>query len=499
MTELIERIAEFRLSPTMYKVYNCVDKDIIIAMGVPGSGKTMACLLKILKSATLQPPSNGVRYSRWAVIRGTYPELKSTTIKSFEELVPPELAPVKGIAPLTANLKERLPDGTYLDTEFLFIAADDERAVKKLQSLNLTGLFINELSTVDKAVFDMGLTRIGRFPNASMGGIFESYILCDTNATYRDNWIVDYMENPPSRCGVFVQPAPLIPQYDDTGNIKSWTRNPMAENLENLNQKSVPEGHKPWTFKERREFGYEYYERQLEGKSRDWLDMFIANRHAASMSGRGVYAGEWDERMVSEKPLVYDPAFPLVCGFDTSGLNPAVLFAQVIGGTVCVLHELMALETSMQTFLDSILLPFIRNEYGEKADILMWLDFANPRNSYNEMRPTEQISSRGLKVRLAPTNKFSDRYETVVKFMRRENGLLIDKSCVNLLSGLRGKYQFQRVRVVGVREAYRNEPTKNEYSHLNDALQYLLMGVNVASNQENLRPKLKFKHNLPWT
>lgn len=61
-------------------------------MGPFGSGKSTVCVMEILKRAKAQKPGpDGIRRSRWAVIRNTYPELKTTTIKTWHQWVPPSI------------------------------------------------------------------------------------------------------------------------------------------------------------------------------------------------------------------------------------------------------------------------------------------------------------------------------------------------------------------------------------------------------------------------
>ena len=61
-------------------------------MGPFGSGKSTVCIMEILRRASLQKAGkDGVRSSRWAVIRNTYPELRTTTIKSWHQWVSPDL------------------------------------------------------------------------------------------------------------------------------------------------------------------------------------------------------------------------------------------------------------------------------------------------------------------------------------------------------------------------------------------------------------------------
>ena len=52
-------------------------------MGPYGSGKSTACVMEVIRRAQQQKAgTDGIRRSRWAVVRNTYPELKTTTIKT---------------------------------------------------------------------------------------------------------------------------------------------------------------------------------------------------------------------------------------------------------------------------------------------------------------------------------------------------------------------------------------------------------------------------------
>ena len=52
--------------------------------GPVGSGKSVSCCIEIMRRALMQQPAeDGIRYSRWAVIRNTNPQLKTTTIKTW--------------------------------------------------------------------------------------------------------------------------------------------------------------------------------------------------------------------------------------------------------------------------------------------------------------------------------------------------------------------------------------------------------------------------------
>ena len=68
------------------------DNDFFRGLRGPvGSGKSVACCIEIIRRALIQQPSeDGKRKSRWAVIRNTNPQLRTTTIKTWLDWFPEE-------------------------------------------------------------------------------------------------------------------------------------------------------------------------------------------------------------------------------------------------------------------------------------------------------------------------------------------------------------------------------------------------------------------------
>ena len=57
--------------------------------GPVGSGKSVACCVEVFRRALEQEKSpDGIRHSRWAIIRNTNPQLRTTTIKTWLDWFP---------------------------------------------------------------------------------------------------------------------------------------------------------------------------------------------------------------------------------------------------------------------------------------------------------------------------------------------------------------------------------------------------------------------------
>jgi hypothetical protein len=99
----------FAKSPEVYRFLQD-DSFVQGLMGPVGSGKSYACCAKIFIKALQQKPSpvDNVRYSRFAVVRNSYPMLKTTTIKTWLDLFPEStFGPMLWTPPITHHI--RLP------------------------------------------------------------------------------------------------------------------------------------------------------------------------------------------------------------------------------------------------------------------------------------------------------------------------------------------------------------------------------------------------------
>jgi hypothetical protein len=66
------------------------DAFVCAIMGPIGSGKSVACVMKLIRNVQKQTVGeDGWKRRRTAVIRNTYPELRTTTIKTWHQWVPP--------------------------------------------------------------------------------------------------------------------------------------------------------------------------------------------------------------------------------------------------------------------------------------------------------------------------------------------------------------------------------------------------------------------------
>lgn len=148
-----------------------------LILGPVGGGKSVASLIKLYMAACKQEKGpDGFRRSRWALIRNTHQQLFQTTVKSWLDWFPDQIAG-------TWNKTERT---FYLATgdvraEFVFLPLDDQADVRKLLSMELSGGFINEAREIPFEIFQGLKSRLPRYPAPKNGGCTQPLLLLDSN------------------------------------------------------------------------------------------------------------------------------------------------------------------------------------------------------------------------------------------------------------------------------------------------------------------------------
>lgn len=427
--------------------------------GPIGTGKSVTCCMEIVRRAREQAPYEGVRRSRWAAIRNTYPELKSTTIKTWEDWVPGDVARTKFDSPIVSLFATNLDDGTRIECEVLFLSLDRPADVKKLKSLDLTGVWINEASELPKAVLDMSTGRVGRYPSKAMGGASWSGVIMDTNSPDDDHWWYKIAEvDRPDGYEFFSQPGALL--QTDTGYVP----NPDAENVKN------------------HILGYEYWLRQIPGKDPQWIKVFVLGQYGSVHDGKPVYP-EYNDALHC-KAINPIPGVEIRIGLDF-GLTPAAIITQVDArGRFLVMDELCGEDIGIRGFLEDALIPCLQSNYAawwDKKDDMITC-FGDPagaqRAQTDEKSCFEEVKAKGLKIRPAKSNAWLPRRGAVAWFLSKLSGgqpmFLLDYGCTVLRKGFNGGYKYRRIQVIG-EDRYTDEPSKNAYSHPHDALQYVAM------------------------
>jgi hypothetical protein len=470
------------VSPKVAETVYRPDGEVIVAFlkdrsfvrgirGPVGSGKSVGCACELIRIAAEQKPNpQGVRRTRFAVIRNTQPELKTTTIKTWLDWFPEHIwGKFNWQPPFTHNI--RIGD---IEAEVIFLALDSDEDVKKLYSLELTAAWINEARFVPKGILDVLTSRVGRFPSMRDGGPSWYGIVMDTNAMDPDHWwpimagdvpIPDDMLpedaltlQKPESWRFFNQPGALLEMLDEQGRTIGWDPNPKAENARNLPP--------------------DYYRTQIQGKPASIIRRDICNKLVMVKEGAAVFPTFSEDTHIARQPLPILPGQTVFIGQDF-GLTPAAVLFQVLRGVKMFQRELVSFNMGAKNFAKELKRLLARDypncpvmAYGDPA--------GDQRAQTDETTPFQIFAAEGIPIYPAPTNDFIRRKETVELCLNTmldgRPTVLLDPGLRHLKKAMLGGYHYPVIRQPGGGTRYADRPAKNDSSHVADAMQYGLLG-----------------------
>ena len=454
--------------------------------GPVGSGKSVGCCVEVFRRALEQDKGvDGLRKSRWAIIRNTNPQLRTTTIKTWLDWFPEsDWGRFHWSVPYTHHIKKG-----EIDLEVIFLALDRPEDVKKLLSLELTGIWINEAREIPKSIIDGCTMRVGRYPSMRDGGPSWSGVIADSNAPEEDHWwpimagevpVPDHIPREqakmlvkPDNWSFFTQPCGMLEAKDEEGEIQDYKENPKAENQKNILAN--------------------YYSNLIRGKTKSWIDVYVMNRLGHIQDGKPVYPMFASEVHIAKEEIPVAANVPVYVGIDF-GLTPAAVLAQKVRGRWFVQSEIVAIDMGIVRFAE-VLRQELATRFSAASEVIIYGDPAGDfRAQTDESTPFHILRGAGLRAYPAPSNSVDLRLESVssqlTKMVEGKPALLIDRRCPQLIKGFEGGYAYKRMEVSG--ERYADKPDKNMFSHVHDAAQYLFLGAGegraLMNNQKPLRP-----------
>jgi hypothetical protein len=299
--------------------------------GPVGSGKTTACIFELLRRACEQAPApDGIRYTRFAILRQTLSQLKQTVLKDITEW-------------LSGICEYKVSDNTItirfgdVKSEWILIPLEDIEDQRRLLSMQLTGAWISEAIEIQLSLIDPIAGRCGRYPSAAMGGATWFGIIADTNMPSEgSDWHKFMTESKPDHWAVFIQPGGL----DEDAENLNW----LTQTNETLKL--------PIDDPERLAQGRRYYERLAQSNGADWVRRYVHAQFGDDPSGTAVFRETFKSafHVVDEvEPVV---GHPLLIGQDF-GRDPCTLICQIDHrGRLLVLEEVIAADIGLETHIE---------------------------------------------------------------------------------------------------------------------------------------------------
>lgn len=421
--------------------------------GPVGSGKTTACLFELFRRACEQEPAqDGLRYTRFAIVRQTLKQLKDTVLKDI-------ISWLKGVATYKVSDSTIYIEIGDVRSEWLLIPLDDPDDQRRLLSMQLTGGWLSECIEMDVSIVSPLAGRVGRYPGAALGGCTWSGLIADTNMpTEGSPWHRLMETDTPPDWQIFVQPSGMSEE---------------AENLEWLNQ--TPDSLKlPPENEVRRAQGRKYYERFVRSNAPDWCRRYVYAEYGNDPSGSAVFRESFKSSFHVVDELEPVSSYPLLMGIDF-GRDPCAIICQPDHkGRLLVLEEIIAEDVGLEVQLQRGIKPVLmQDRYMGRSIVVVGDPAGKQRSTLYEETSFDLIKRYGLRAYPAPTNDIAKRVGAVEAWLlgQRDGGpaLVIDRErCPTLIRALSGGYKYARMKN-GMRKP---TPDKNEYSHIADALQY---------------------------
>uniref|UniRef100_A0A6M3J1C3 Putative terminase n=1 Tax=viral metagenome TaxID=1070528 RepID=A0A6M3J1C3_9ZZZZ len=396
-------------------------------------------------------------------MRNTYGDLEATSLKTWLEWFDTLGIVKRRLAP-RLNYTHTFNDGKGpIELELMFIALDRPDDVRKLKSLELTGVYLNELSEIPQAALVHFKSRVNRFPaERDCNENYWSGIIADTNPPETDHWIYRIFEqDKPEGHRIFHQPPALI--KTDTGYIV----NDEADNLEHLKG------------------GGDYYLQMIQGQTEEFIRVYCMGQYGTVVDGKRVYP-QYNDDFHSIEEIEVNEFEPILLAWDYGTVSPACLVVQQVESRILAIKEFTCEYMTVKELAEQAVIPWL-NRYARGMPMEVTAD---PADTYDGNAQLEEL---GLIVEAASTNRIGARIAAVADnlnlLVQGKPKLCISRQgCPKLRQGFLGKYNYRRLRVIG-EEKYQDVPNKTHpFSDCFAAKTKILMWDFLQKNIENVKP-----------
>jgi hypothetical protein len=426
--------------------------------GPVGSGKTTGCLVEVLRRSMEQDPGqDGIRYTRWALCRKTFKELRDTVLRDAQMWY--------------SGLGEwRVSDSMFLMrfgdvySELFMLPMETADDQSRLLSMQLTGAWLSEAIEVDIGVLAPISERIGRYPSATKGAPTWSGIICDTNVPAIGGPWHEFMVNPIPEWEIFLQPSGLSAEAENLEYL-AQTKDTLALDLLDPDPERAAKN-----LLARRSQGRKYYEREVRlfGEHSNRVKRYVKAEYGDDPSGTAVFKDSFRRSFHVVPHTNPVPVAPVIIGQDF-GRDPWSIICQVDHlGRLIIHEEVPAEDIGLEQHVLHSLKPRLFSEkyFGHKIAVV-GDPAGTSKSTITEESNIDALKRLGLAAFPAPTNEIDPRLRAVEALLLRQTQgggaiLISEHGCPTLVRGLDGGYRYGKTKE-GMRKSV---PEKNKYSHV---------------------------------
>jgi hypothetical protein len=467
---------------------------IKFCIGPVGSGKTVGGLQCGLLVGAMQPGTVDQRGVRWrkarvGVIRESYPSLKSTTLKSWFNIVPESEGRFLWSAPFTHAFRKVLgrdKDGSpndILDIEYEFRAIGDQTVEEACRGWEVNVVIVDEGDLQPPDLIPYLTGRVGRFSSLDAAHVVDPQIIVMMNMPDIENHayvlafdkrIEGLSDSDQAELVKGLDGRPLIETFVQPGGLDA-----KAENIHNLPG------------------GRTYYLLQVAANQHKpgYIDRMVHNKpvpvmHGLAVNPRFAYtdhvrACTWDRRR------------QLIVGIDQGLFAAAVASQRDNNGDFQTLMECVNLAPNGKS-----LLKIGPSAFGRKLrqallerfpgltadDVRLVCDPAafaakDREDSEHDWVLAVQKALDLGRIRKAKSNVQGLRNEAIWQLHERRGGYAVDPSCTTLIKAHSGGYRYEKANLSTGETKSAPEIAETIYHNVADAEQYAaLEGEHVISD-----------------
>ncbi len=382
-----------------------------------GNGKTVTCMMELERLAWCQAPnSDGVRLSRAVIVRNTTPELRTTTVKTWEDWFDDVICPITKHPIIVGYYQthidpdpndpwtETFPDGTTVKMEVYFLAMDKPGDEKKLLGIEPTFILLNETRELSYKVVIRARERIGRYP-APINNYVDKYddkgkLIYDAPKRRDNHGDIVYKLDSDGEIEID-EHGRLMPVYEpvtrycllmDTNppDDEHWwyhlaVNGHLSSSKDRGNdtrlteetydffdgpQPLIKQGDGSYEINPQAENidnlpdGHQYYLKMLGGNTDEHINVMVLGKYGALFDGKLVYGQYADIMHAPQKGVAAMPGYALCLGWDFGACSACVI-CQLVNGQLRVIKELYSDETNTKVFARDEVRSYLQQHYSD--------------------------------------------------------------------------------------------------------------------------------------
>lgn len=549
---------------TVYEMHQFVNKywvehnlNVIVGCkGSPESGKSVGAvqIMNMIKwnMPAVPDPDTGqpTKYSRIGICRATVAQIRESIWRTMNQgWFPTHFGRTTNTsstanAPVSGHYRIPHPKGENIihdvEVQGIYFGDDVEKSIERLKSVEFTAIYANEIQGLPPDIIKTLFERTGRYPSGDKGTSRARLVFVDYNQPPEGAWCVNFheqnavytekntdgyridenfmlYEKDPVREGQWIPIGKHLDDVLDEGVIfiqytfvqppaalkvkigEGDGRKPIYDYILNPNAEVPPTG-KPNPYPA-------LIAQYKNAKNYRDLERELCLLEVEPLDRKPVYGEYFDaERHIIENGWRAKPERFTIAGFDSSGMNPAIVLFQLTQHGWVITDSLYREGATLPELIQS--LNSMTTEEGgafggySKDRILISGDPANAKNQWTGLTPIQHFRKAGYYSVVAPTNAIDLRIDALRERLQyplmeyiesndREAGkmpgrLYVSNHVTAVIETLSKGHVYRRV--AGAEpDVYHVRPDKRtKFSHYADAMEYGCLYINMIMQNHML-------------